>query len=108
MPKIEQNQQIILNIFLRKGSLSSSEVYQELSRLGSAISLVTVKRELAELKDLLLLDMSGAGRSVTYSISGLGRLFTNVNAAEYSATEPDKRVGLKGIPIRFLIPKNCW
>ncbi len=95
MIKIHQNQQIILNIFLKNEKLSSSEVHAELSKLGNEISLITVKRELSELKTVNLLKVSGAGRSITYSISPHGRLFTNVNAKNYSAIDPDKRFGLK-------------
>jgi Fic family protein len=95
MRKIAHNQQAVLNILLRKESLSSSEVHAELLEMGSEISLITVKRELSELKMLDLIRVSGAGRSVRYLISSLGRLLADVNAKEYMAIEPDKRFGLK-------------
>jgi len=94
MTKLAINQQIILGIFLKNKALSSSEVLSELLRIGNSLSLITVKRELAELRDLGILHISGAGRSVVYSISSKGRLITNINAHEYCATEPDKRFGL--------------
>ncbi len=94
MTKLAQNQHIILNIFLKNGSLSSSDVFNRLTELGNDVSLVTVKRELTELKELSLLDISGAGRSVAYSISTKGRLIVNINASEYCSIEPDKRYGL--------------
>lgn len=95
MPEISKNQQIILNIFLKSGELASSDVHSEFVKTGDDISLVTIKRDLSELKDLNLLNVSGAGRSVVYSISSLGRLFTNIDLKEYSFIEPDKRYGLK-------------
>ena len=55
MIKIAQNQQIILNIFLKNENLASSEIHDELSKLGNDVSLITVKRELGELKNLGLL-----------------------------------------------------
>ncbi len=94
MIKLEQNQQIILNIFLRNKSLSSSEVLSELLKIGNSLSLITVKRDLSELRDLGILQVSGAGRSVVYSISSKGRLIAIINAHEYCIVEPDKRFGL--------------
>lgn len=90
-----KNQSVILGLFLRNEKYSSSEVHDELIKNGHDISLVTVKRELAELKLREFLNSSGAGRSVTYSISSVGRLFADVNAHEYSSVEPDKRFGLR-------------
>lgn len=95
MITLNQNQQIILTIFLKNSLLSSSEIHAELLKLGHDVSLVTVKRELTELKSSGLLKISGAGRSVQYTISLLGRLFANPSAHEYLATEPDKRFGLR-------------
>ena len=90
-----KNQSVILGLFLKNERFSSSEVHEELIKNGHDISLVTVKRELAELKLREFLNSSGAGRSVTYSISSVGRLFADVNAHEYSSIEPDKRFGLR-------------
>ena len=95
MNKIPQNQQIILNIFIKNEALSSSDIHSELLKQGSDISLVTVKRELSDLKNENLLISTGEGRSVKYKISSLGRLFTNINAKEYSSVEPDKRLGMR-------------
>ena len=95
MINITQNQQVILNIFLKNKTLSSSEVHTELLKFGSNVSLVTVKRELSELKNAGLLQISGAGRSVKYSIHSTGRIFADIPSHEYLATEPDKRFGLK-------------
>ena len=95
MIKIAQNQQIILSFFLNNEELSSSDVYNKLLESKSEVSLVTVKRELTELKSLNLLALSGAGRSIVYSISTKGRIYSNLNAHEYCNIEPDKRIGLK-------------
>lgn len=95
MQKLNQNQSLILNLFLKNGDLSSSFVHDELLKVGNDISLVTIKRELTELKVQGLLDSSGAGRSVTYAISTRGRLISDINAKEYCNIEPDKRFGMK-------------
>lgn len=102
MQKMSQNQRSILSLFLKNGELSSSSVHEQLSNSGSDISLITVKRDLAELKELNFLKSSGAGRSVAYSITEYGRLFTDVNAREYLNTEPDKRFGLKNYNFNLL------
>jgi Fic family protein len=96
MIKIVHNQQIILKIFLQNQSLASSEVHAQLLSSGSDVSLVTVKRELSELKTQGLLTVSGAGPATLYAISALGRLYVDVDAKDYSAIDPDKRYGLKG------------
>ncbi|MFY9484059.1 MAG: Fic family protein [Patescibacteria group bacterium] len=91
---INQKQQKILNLFLRHNLLSSSEVHGHLSKEGEETSLVTVKRELSAMATSGLLTASGRGRSAAYSISILGRVFSNVDAAAYNALEPDTRYGL--------------
>ncbi len=97
MQKIStKNQSVILNLFLRNERLSSSEVHNELLKGGLDVSLVTIKRELAELKTLGYLNSTGAGRSVTYFITSRGRIFSNINAHEYSSIDPDIRYGLRG------------
>lgn len=94
MMEISQKQQKILNIFLQRGSLSSSQIHSELSEIGEHISLVTVKRELTHMVASGLLVASGRGRSRVYEIGALGRLFNKVDAGVYCALEPDKRYGL--------------
>ncbi len=90
-----ETQQSILHIFLRHDSLSSSQVHKKLIEKGGSVSLVTVKRELSDLKERGLLETSGAGRSVTYTIHPLGRLCVEIGAKEYTSIDPDKRYGLK-------------
>ena len=93
MKNIPLNQQIILAIFLENNSLASSSVHEELINRGNEVSLITVKRELTEMKTQNLLKSSGAGRSVEYQITPFGRLISNVDANKYCLTEPDKRFG---------------
>jgi Fic family protein len=92
--KLGTKEQAVLGILLKRESLSSSDVHFELSRMGISLSLVTVKRDLTELRKLGFTTKIGAGRSVKYSISPLGRMFTSVDAKEYLSLEPDKRYGL--------------
>ena len=85
----------VVNILIEKGILSSSDIYAELKKLGINSSLVTVKRSLSELVKKKSLQTSGAGRSIKYSASPIGRLFANIEAEKYCAREPDTRYGLK-------------
>jgi Fic family protein len=94
-PKINRAEQLILTIFLKSEKLASSEVRAELEKSGSTVSLVTIKRKLAKLKDTGLLSVSGAGRSVAYSLSPFGRLFIDIDSTVYCSIEPDKRYGMK-------------
>lgn len=80
----------ILLLFSPESSLSSSMVHQ---RLADA-SLVTVKRRLAELTRLELLESRGAGRSVTYSLSKKGILLRPINVDSYLSTDVDSRSGI--------------
>src|SRR3989344_4920227 len=96
MINISQKEQMMLDLFLRNSQLSSSEVHQKLLDLGEEMSLVTVKRDLSSMVDSGLLTPLGHGRSRAYSISIPGRVFSEVNANEYSEVEPDDRYGLSG------------
>jgi fido (protein-threonine AMPylation protein) len=102
MNKINLDQQLILLIFMKRGLLSSSDIHDELIKNGNDLSLITVKRQLGELKDIKLLEVSGAGRSVKYSISSFGRVMTEINSKEYCAVEPDKRYGLRDYNFNLL------
>ncbi|KKT71822.1 MAG: hypothetical protein UX09_C0011G0017 [Candidatus Uhrbacteria bacterium GW2011_GWE2_45_35] len=95
MLKLNKKQQKILEIFLKKDQLSSSQVHSELTILKEEGSLVTIKRALSEMARLNLLKTSGGGRSTVYSLKTLGRILTGVNTKEYCAIEPDKRFGQK-------------
>jgi len=77
----------ILQLFNASKSLSSSQVHDSLV----GVSLVTVKRRLSELSDLGLLVQSGAGRSVTYTLSKRGLLLKPIDAKTYLSSNPDDR-----------------
>lgn len=79
----------ILLLFSPESNLSSSMVYRRLAD----VSLVTVKRRLAELTRLGLLESRGAGRSVTYSLSKKGVLLRPVNVNSYLSIDADNRTG---------------
>jgi len=92
--KLNQKQQKIALIVLKNGKMQSSAIYHELIRLGEKASLVTVKRALSEMANNNVLVVSGSGRSVSYSINVIGRIFFEIDAHEYCSIEPDKRYGL--------------
>ena len=93
MIKMINSHKLILTILIEKGVLASSQIHSELILKGSEVSLITVKRELAEMKSLGLVTATGAGRSVVYQPTTLGRLYLPVDPNLYSAVEPDKRYG---------------
>ncbi|MBI2050882.1 MAG: Fic family protein [Parcubacteria group bacterium] len=94
MTIISSKQQKILDLFLRQDFISSSEVHSRLAREGQETSLVTIKRELSRMAAAGLLAAFGRGRSRAYGISVLGRIWSEVDANRYCATEPDERFGL--------------
>lgn len=89
-----QKQQKIVKIFLIEGKIQSSEVHKKIVSSGENISLVTVKRALSELAEKGILEVSGSGRSTSYSLSIKGRILAEVDAKQYVAIDPDKRYGL--------------
>lgn len=94
MVKVNPIQQKIIVILLENDALSSSDIHTMLAQKGEEKSLITVKRGLSTMVKAGLIVVSGAGPATVYSISILGRLFADVNAKQYVATEPDKRYGL--------------
>lgn len=94
MIKLSQKQQKILDLILKNDSMQSSTVYAEMVNLGENISLVTVKRALSEMAQRGVIMATGSGRSTSYVISTIGRIFAEVDASKYCAIEPDKRHGL--------------
>lgn len=114
MNKINEKQQKILLLFLQHRFLSSSEVHENLTKLGGDVSLVTIKRDLSQMAIAGLLITEGAGRSYSYGIGIAGRIFADVNAKNYCAVEPDKRYGMErfnfelfsGLPSEMLSEKE--
>ncbi|MBI2023168.1 Fic family protein [Candidatus Giovannonibacteria bacterium] len=101
MLKINQKEQRIIELFLKKGKMSSSTAYSELAGLGEEISLVTVKRILSKMAVKSLLKVHGSGRATSYDISTLGRMFADIVARDYCATEPDRRYGMSSFNFEF-------
>lgn len=110
MEEISQKHQQILRLLLQNNSLSSSQAHKLLAKIGERFSLVTVKRELARMASAQLITALGQGRSRTYSISELGRIFTKADASAYCAAEPDKRYGLARFNFNLLpaIPSEIF
>lgn len=94
MNKLSQKKQKIIAIILEKGAIQSSGIYSEMVKLGEDISLVTIKRTLSEMAGEGILISTGSGRSTSYNISVVGRIFAEIDAKKYCSIEPDKRHGL--------------
>lgn len=95
MQNISQKYQNVLLILLEKGPLSSSALHQELTKKGTDISLVTVKRTLSQMAKHGLVAREGTGPAIQYRVSVAGRLGANVDAHQYGAIEPDERTGMR-------------
>lgn len=103
---LSRKHQVVLRLFIKNDSMQSSNVFEALNNLGEKRSLVSVKRDLAEMTKLALLAVIGAGRSTSYRITILGRLLCDINVEDYIKTDPDKRFGqddynfelIKGLP----------
>jgi Uncharacterized conserved protein len=101
MNKYSQEYQKIINIFLENGKMQSSDVYQKMIK-NKETSLVTIKRNLSKMADEGILIISGSGRSTSYDLSLIGRIFAEVDIKRFGATEPDKRHGLSGFNFDIL------
>jgi Fic family protein len=95
MLKLANKQQQIIAVLLKDSPISSSQIHLELEKTGDKTSLITTKRAISKSVEQKILQSSGAGRSIVYSLNILGRTLADVNAKEYCSTEPDKRHGLK-------------
>ena len=81
MIKFDQKEKKIIDIFLRiNKEMQSSDVYQEMIKLGEETSQVTIKRALSKMVKMDALVMKGKGRSTVYKLSVKGRVFAEVNA----------------------------
>ncbi|MDD5098481.1 MAG: Fic family protein [Candidatus Pacebacteria bacterium] len=110
MIKLNSKQQKIVAIFIEKGNMQSSAILEELVKLGEEMSLVTVKRALSEMVNLGILAVNGSGRSVSYDVSMIGRIFFEVDAHAYCSIDPDKRYGLRqyNFDLFASIPNNIF
>lgn len=93
MIKLNQRQQNILQIFLEKGRLQSSEVHEELTKRDDNVSLVSVKRALSDMAKTGSLVTVGSGRNTSYKISTGGRVFADISEKAYTSIDPDSRFG---------------
>jgi len=93
MFKLTTKQRKIINFFLVKGKMQSSELHENLIDIGEDVSLVTIKRALSELAKKDILKMYGAGRSTSYDLSIKGRVLADIEPKQYVAIDPDKRYG---------------
>ncbi len=93
MTKLSQKEHNFILLFLKKGEMQSSTVHEALSQDGADMSLVTVKRTLSALTKKGVLATKGSGRTTTYELTTLGRVFADVDAGAYISIEPDKRYG---------------
>jgi len=108
MIEISQKQQNILQIVLRGGTMSSSDIHTMLGK-GGGVSLVTVKRTLSEMVKIGALTVEGSGPATVYTASVAGRLFSDIDPKEYCTEEPDKRYGssrfnfdlFQGVPLEI-------
>jgi fido (protein-threonine AMPylation protein) len=110
MGPLNKKQQQILEILISGKHLSSSLIHKELSEAGEKNSLITVKRTLAEMSASKLLTIVGSGPGTTYKIGTLGRLYFSIDAHQYCAIEPDKRVGMSQFNFALLeeIPSKLF
>jgi len=110
MTDISQKYQKIINVFFEKGIMQSSDIYTEMIKTGNSVSIVTVKRTLSEMVNEGLLVLTGSGRSTSYSVSSLGRIFIDIDAKKYCSVEPDSRHGLNRYNFELLtaIPSKIF
>ncbi|MEK7603617.1 MAG: Fic family protein [Patescibacteria group bacterium] len=86
----------IVGYVRREKQAGSSDVYNELTKRGERVSLVTIKRTLSRLESQNILTTAGAGPSTAYFLSDFGKLIIDIYAAEYCSQEPDKCYGARG------------
>lgn len=111
---ISSREQKIIDILLEQDSLQSSDIHEMLAKREEDVSLVTVKRALSDMVARGILIASGSGRSSSYQVGVLGRIFADIDARAYCAIEPDRRGGLKrynqdlfvGIPDAIFSPEE--
>jgi len=93
--EISAREEKIVEVLLERGALRSSDVHRVLAERGDDISLITTKRTLSGMARKGILEVVGAGRSSSYQVATLGRIFADIDAHAYCAIEPDRRHGQK-------------
>ncbi len=94
MITLNQRENRIIEVFLERGELQSSDVHKNMLAGGEDVSLVTIKRALSDMVKKNLLIPKGSGRSTSYTITSLGRILARIDVKEYISEDPDKRYGL--------------
>ncbi len=84
---ISSREQKIIDILLEQESFQSSKIHELLAKRGEHVSLVTVKRTLSDMTARGTLLTSGSGRSSSYEVSVLGRIFADIDARAYCTIE---------------------
>jgi hypothetical protein len=92
---LTQREKHIVRLLLEHEVLSSSQVHTALGEKSDPVSSVTVKRALSQMAERGILTVIGSGRTTTYRISLLGRIFADIDVHAYCAIEPDQRFGMK-------------
>jgi Fic family protein/predicted transcriptional regulator len=93
MLHFNDNERRILAILIRKENIQSSEIHENFVSMGKNVSLVTIKRALTALTERKAIRVKGAGRSVVYEITTMGRVFIDLDATVFCSEEPDVRMG---------------
>lgn len=93
MIKLSKIQTEIIHILLKMDTLPSSAIHEEMKENGSDVSLVTVKRALSSMAKNGVLASLGLGRAVRYTVAVPGRVFADIDAKKYCASDPDVRYG---------------
>lgn len=94
MIKLSKIQQEIIQILLKTSDLQSSGIHAEMKKNNSDVSLITVKRALSSMVKNGTLVSLGSGRSVRYVVTIPGRIFSEIDAKNYCASDPDARYGM--------------
>src|SRR3989344_2140538 len=80
-------------VLLEKPALGSSNIHQKITESGVAVALVTVKRALTKMKESGLLESSGIGRAITYSLTWKS---SRIEGNTYTLLDTEKLI-LEGI-----------
>ena len=91
LKNLSSRQILIIETLKNLGGALFSQVY---SSLGLPESERTINRDIKALLEASFLESQGGGRSLTYTLTLLGRLYSPVEEVAYSNTAPDERVGV--------------
>ncbi len=86
-------EKLIAQYLLINGEGSSSDIHSYLVSNTEDISLVTVKRDISNMRERGVVVEDGAGPATRYRLTLSGKLMFPINAHEYCSIEPDRRYG---------------